>query len=80
MPRIRKYGASAEQIALEEELRSRYGGSMTLTDLCTELGVKSTKTGRAWVSGMKAMNVNGKLRYRCADIAERMAAQMVTAP
>ena len=38
MPRV-TWNVSPEQLALEEELRSRYGGMMTATDVAKILGV-----------------------------------------
>lgn len=75
MARGYKYAAEGQRM-IEDELRARYGGSLTLVDIRTELGVNSAKTAQKWVDGMRKFMVNGRARYRASDVAERMFQDM----
>lgn len=70
MPKLKKF----KPIELEErekELRKLYGGMMSSADVGEELGRLDPKTVRKWLVGIEGVNVNGRLRFRVADIAER---------
>lgn len=70
MPKLKKF-KPPEQEARETELRKLYGGMMTGADVAEELGRVDPKTARTWLKGLEGINVNGRLRFRVADIAER---------
>lgn len=70
MPKLKKF-IPAEQEERENELRKRYGGMMSSADVGEELGRVDPKTVRKWLSGITGINVNGRLRFRVADIAAR---------
>ena len=67
----RKPEKSPEIVERAAELRELYGGMMTLTDICKEMGHLDPKSARQWLSGVAGIDVNGRLRFRVADIAER---------
>lgn len=69
MPKLKKFKPPAQQ-AREEELRKRYGGMLCVAEVARELGVVR-KTAEKWLSGLTAVNVNGRPRYKVADIVER---------
>lgn len=71
MPRLKKF-KPLEVEEREEELRKLYGGMMSSADVAEELGRMDPKSVRKWLSGIAGVNVNGRLRFRVADIAERM--------
>ena len=64
-----------------EELRSRYGGMMTPTDIGLELGLAGFVTGekgkmnyisvRRFMDGVPAIHAGTRLKYRVADFAKR---------
>lgn len=70
MPKLKKFKPAVVE-EREAELRKRYGGMMTSADVSEELGRVDPKTVRKWLSGIVGVNVNGRLRFRVADIAER---------
>lgn len=78
MPKLKKF-KPIEQQEREDELRSLYGGMMTIADVSEELGRVHFKTAQKWLSGLPAVSVNGRLRFRVADVAERMYNQRGTA-
>jgi hypothetical protein len=79
MPKLKKF-KTAEQEARENELRKLYGGMMSAADAGEELGRVDPKTVRKWLSGISGVNVNGRLRYRVADIAAHEYHCRETAP
>ena len=66
MPRIR--GDPALE-ARKRDLRKRYGGFMTLTDVAEELGCRSRNTARKAVSSLPVYSPVGAKVYDVADIA-----------
>ena len=70
MPKQKKF-VPVEQEEREQELRKRYGGMMSSADVGEELGRMDPKSVRKWLSGLTGVNVNGRLRFRVADIAAR---------
>lgn len=71
MPRV-KTGIPREQLEIEEDLRSRYGGMMRITDVQTELGVKRYETARQWLQDVPMTRVNKSKRWRVAAVAEKI--------
>lgn len=70
MPKLKKF-KPPELEEREAELRKRYGGMMSSADVGEELGRMDAKSVRKWLSGITGINVNGRLRFRVADIAAR---------
>lgn len=66
MPKIR--GDPAVE-ARKRDLRERYGGFMTLTDVAGELGVRSRNTARKAVASLPTYSPAGAKVYDVADIA-----------
>lgn len=66
MPKIR--GDPAVE-ARKRDLRERYGGFMTLTDVAGELGCRSRTTARKAVRSLPAYAPAGARVYDVADIA-----------
>lgn len=75
MPRV-KLGIPAEQLALEQELRDRYGGMMKVKDVQEELGVRSYNTASSFLEGMTFVKVGKVKKYRVADVAKRIYINM----
>lgn len=71
MPRQKKFKCY-EQELLEEELRARYGGMMTAAAVGQELGLLHHKSYNAWLADVPSVLVNGRSRWRVADIAEKI--------
>lgn len=71
MPRQKKFKPIAQE-QLEVELRDRYGGMMTAAAVGRELGLTHQYTYVAWLKDVPYVNVNGRKRYRCADVAEKI--------
>lgn len=55
----------------EATLRERYGGMMTLRDIGEETGMSNHYSIKRFVEGLPVINVNGRAKYRTADIAAR---------
>lgn len=75
MPRV-KLGIPAEQLALEQELRDRYGGMMGTRDVQEELGVGSYNTAASFLEGVSFIKVGKLKKYRVADVAKRIYINM----
>lgn len=70
MPRVRQYGMPEWQRAKTEELRERYGGSMSASAVAFELGVKNYNTYTKWLEPL-ARNSKTK-KYDTAEVARKM--------
>ena len=68
MPRT-SIGVPWEQQELEADLRSRYGGYMTHTQIAQELGI-SRPTAIAWTKTMPVYKLGRRPRYSVRDIAK----------
>ena len=68
MPRIRSCDPRIE--ARKQDLRNRYGGFMTLTDIAGEFGCKSRNTARKAVAHLPSYSPTGAKVYDVADIAK----------
>ena len=66
MPKIR--GDPAVE-ARKKDLRERYGGFMTVTDILHEFGIGSRTTAAKMLKGVPAYAPTGKKIYDVADIA-----------
>lgn len=64
---------TAEESKIKEELRSIYGGHMTLTDVAHELGMKHACTARGFVKDIPATRINNRLRWPTGEVARRLA-------
>lgn len=71
MPRV-TWNVSPEQLALEEELRSRYGGMMTATDVQRELSFAHHKPTEDWLRDVPYTEVNNRKRWRVRFVAEKI--------
>ena len=54
-----------------DDLRTRYGGMMSLADVGEELGLGDKPT-RKWLEGITAIDINGRKRYRVMDVAGKL--------
>ena len=70
MPRIRK-AVPAACSERERELRSRYGGYMTVTDVMREIGC-CRMTAQKFMSDVDGFMVCGKKHYQTADFARKI--------
>lgn len=71
MPRV-KIGVPPEQLAIEDELRERYGGMMKALDVARELGLKHHSSYENWLSDVPHVIVNGLKKWRVKDVAEKI--------
>lgn len=60
------------QIDLEEDIRSRYGGMLTLADVAREIGVTDRKAAQHFLRDVAAYEINGRKRYRVPDVARKI--------
>lgn len=70
MPRV-KIGIPPAQLAIEDELRKRYGGAMSTRQVGNELGLKDTAAKR-WCDTAQVPYVQvekSARRYRVSDLA-----------
>lgn len=71
MPRV-KYCLPSLQREIEDDMRSRKGGMLTVSDVSRELGLADLKRCRIWLSDVPKVVVNGRPRYRGADVAKKI--------
>ena len=71
MPRVIWNKPSAQK-ALEEELRARYGGSMSFTDVQHELGFTHETPTKKWLADVPYTNINNRKRWRVSFVAEKL--------
>lgn len=77
MPRVKKFiPIKQEQLALQ--LRETYGGGMSQSDVCSELGIKNHETCRAWLSGVEFLRVGHRKYYRTDDVAAKIYRETVS--
>ena len=66
------------QKAIEEDLRGRYGGMMTLKDIQQEITASHPYTAKAWLGDTPAVNVNNRKKWMVGDIAKKIYQSIVT--
>ncbi len=71
MPKVSLF-VSQRQWEITEDLRRRYGGMMTRSDVMRELGLKHETPAAKWLEGVPAVAVNGRRRYRVSDIGKKI--------
>lgn len=71
---VPKSNICTPQIVLDyaEDLRKRYGGLMTITDVGREIGVKDFKSIKKFLIGVPVVDVNGRPKYGVIDFARRI--------
>lgn len=69
MPRV-NLGKSPELRQRENELRERYGGFMSLTDISHEFGFKCRQSALKAVNDIPAYTMTGKKLYDIRDVAK----------
>ena len=55
-----------------DELRTRYGGMMTLSSIAEELGNVSRTTAFRFAQDIPAVIVNGKKRFKVTEVAKKI--------
>ena len=71
MPRT-KVGVPPEQLIIEEELRTRYGGMMSAAAVGRELGLCKAPSYTRWLDGLPYNEVNGRKKWSVRDIARKI--------
>lgn len=66
------------QLEIEEDLRGRYTGLMTLVDIGNELGIHYRPSIERFMGDTPAYEVNGIRKWRIQDFAKRLADCEVT--
>lgn len=61
------------QMEIEEDLRTRHTGLMTVGQVGKELGIKKRAYIIAFMDGVPVYPLNGRRRWRIADVAKRLA-------
>lgn len=69
---------TVRQIEIEEDLRTRHGGLLTFAEVSEEIGIKHKDTVNGFLNGLPVYRVEGKRRWRTADIARHLASMEVT--
>ena len=74
MPKITRQ--TDQEKSTVKELRTLYGGMMSIGDICTEIG-RSVDAARRWIRvvHLDHIDINGRASYRTSDVAlaiERM--------
>lgn len=72
MPRPRALGVPDRQREIENSLRSNYGGSLTIGDLCDLLHTKERRTASGFMEGLPYFTVGKRKRWRAEDVAKRI--------
>ena len=72
MPKLRR---NAREVEIADELRSRYGGMMDVSDMQHERGVKDRRTAEKFLDGVTHINVNRRKKWRVYDVAHRIYQQ-----
>lgn len=70
MPRT-NIGIPQRAREIENDLRGRYGGMLTLAQITRELGVSKPSALR-WVEDVKAVIVNDRKKYPVANVARKI--------
>ena len=76
MPKV-NWCVPQRQREIAEELRERYGGMMTASDVMRELGLNHDAPTTRWLEGVPAVIVNNRKRYRVSDIASKIYRESV---
>lgn len=71
MPKI-TWNIPQEQRALVEELRGRYGGMMSRSDVMAEIGCSSARSTDMWLAGLPYVQVNKRKKWRVDAIAKHI--------
>lgn len=77
MSAMRNTWMPREQREIHDELRERYGGSMSIKDVMVETGVKDRRTVKLWLSDVVTFQIGRQIRYRTAAVAKKMYEGMV---
>ena len=64
---------SCRQLELETDIRSRHKVILTLADVGREIGINKRESVLKFLEGLPAYEINGRRRWRIADIARRLA-------
>ena len=70
MPRLRK-PIPKEVEEANGELRARYGGYMTISDVMKEIGC-SRPTAKKFMTGVDSFSICGKTHYQTVDFAKKI--------
>lgn len=68
---------TVRQIEIEEDLRERHGGLLTFTEVSDEIGIKHKDTVKGFLNGLPVYCIEGKRRWRTADVARQLASMEV---
>lgn len=63
---------TSRQLEIEEDIRSRHPGMLTMADVGAELGVKNRSTIRRFLEGLPSYEISGRRRWRISDVAKRL--------
>lgn len=70
---------TVRQIEIEEDLRTRHTGLMTLVDVGKEIGVNYRPSIERFLGDTPAYEINGIRKWRIADVAKRLADKEIIA-
>lgn len=64
---------STRQQEIEDDIRSRRKGMLTLQNVIDELGMNNRISAMRFLDGLPAYDINGRRRWRISDVAKRIA-------
>lgn len=70
---------TVRQIEIEEDLRTRHTGLLTFKEVSDELGIKFRASVNKFLEGLPAYCIDGRKRWRIADVAKRLADKEIIA-
>lgn len=76
MPKLAAKLKPLEQQKIEDRLRGFYGGGMSRSDICREIGVKNYETVSDWLVGLPYIKVGRRKYWRTDSVAEKMYREM----
>lgn len=76
MPKI-TWNIPQRQREIAEDLRDRYGGMMTASDVMRELGFKHDAPTTKWLSDVPAVKINNRKKWRVNDVAAKLHRESV---
>lgn len=66
------------QKAIEDRLRSTYGGMMLIKDVMIEIRLKDYKPANDWLDGIPYAVVNGMKKWLVDDVAKKIYQSIIT--
>ena len=72
MPKVKRLGVPDRQREIEAVLWERYGGSLTIGNLCDYLNTKERRTASKFADGLPYFKVGTRKRWHSEDVARKL--------